>query len=68
MFPEINLQFRFYTVYWKSHAKVHGKEFAYYYDFYDLGSRYFTSASRQRMKILGEFGHNIEIKQTVEEC
>lgn len=46
--------------------KSNNKSVAYYYDFYDLGSRYFTSASRQRMKILGDFGHNIEILQAVE--
>jgi superfamily II DNA or RNA helicase len=46
--------------------KSDNKSVAYYYDFYDLGSRYFTSASRQRMKILGDFGHNVEILQAVE--
>lgn len=41
--------------------KTKNKEFAYYYDFYDYGSKYFTSASKQRINILKEFGHEVEI-------
>lgn len=45
--------------------KTKNKEFAYYYDFYDYGARYFQTAAEQRMKILQEFGHEIEVEKHI---
>lgn len=39
--------------------KTKNKDYAYYYDFMDEGSRYFTNSSKQRRQILQEFGHEI---------
>lgn len=39
--------------------KTDDKEYAYYFDFVDDGSRYFTNSSKQRRQILEEFGHEI---------
>lgn len=44
----------------RSMRKSEGKEIAYYYDFLDLGNKYFQDAAKQRMKILEEFGHEIK--------
>lgn len=41
--------------------KSEGKSYGYYIDFYDSGNKYFIEATQQRMDILEEFGHKIEI-------
>jgi len=45
--------------------KVDGKSNAFYYDFFDNGE-YHKKASKERIKILEQFGHNIEIISTQE--
>jgi superfamily II DNA or RNA helicase len=41
--------------------KTVGKSVAYYYDFFDVGSKYLYVASQNRVSILRSFGHEVEV-------
>jgi superfamily II DNA or RNA helicase len=47
--------------------KSENKKYAYYFDFYDIGSKYFQRATRDRMDILEDFGHKIEVLRDIKQ-